>query len=133
MQPFWMMRRLAEQGLRNENEKKKSSQKLKFNVTLIEEDFQNMCIGTWKNEPVSMVYKVTVPVLTNSCALKAGDELILRKSEVKTLPREKYDDWRTDMRTRDKKVEANIKADAKAKGKANAKATASNRDDVITI
>ena len=66
-----------------------------------------------------MVYKVTVPILTNSCDLKAGDELILRKSEAKAPSKVKVDDWRTDIKTREQE-EAKAQ-EAKSKGKAKAK------------
>ena len=84
-----------------------------------------MGMGSWQDESLSLVYKVTVPLMTNTVALNAGDELILRKAEAKSVEKEKYDDWRTAIKVR---AQATAKAQAKATSKAKAKAAAGELD-----
>ena len=119
MQPFWLVRRLNESGLKAY--KDKSHPQAKFNMKLIYEDFQDMCVGSWQEHSLSLVYKVTVPLVTNNCALKAGDELILQKAEQKSDTKQKHDTWRTDIKIREQ--EGNAAGKAKAKAKATAKAS----------
>ena len=116
MQPFWLVRRLNESGLKAY--KDKSHPQAKFNTKLIYEDFQDMCVGSWQEHSLSLVYKVTVPLLTNNCALKAGDELILQKAEQKSDTKQKHDTWRTDIKIREQEGNAAGKAKARAKAKA---------------
>ena len=116
MQPFWLVRRLTEAGLKTYKEKNKAA---KFNTKLIHEEFQEMSMGSWQEQSLSLVYKVTVPILTNSCALKAGDELILQKLEQKS-DKPKFDTWRTDLKLREQEQAAAGKAKAKAKSKGTA-------------
>ena len=77
-----------------------------------------MSVGSWQEHSLSLVYKVTVPLLTNNCALKAGDELILQKAEQKSDTKQKHDTWRTDIKIREQEGNAAGKAKAKAKAKA---------------
>ncbi len=58
-------------------------------------------------------------MLTNTCALKVGDELILRKAEQKAPDKESTEDWKTSIAKREQehKATAATKAKAKAKGK----------------
>ena len=77
-----------------------------------------MSMGSWQEQSLSLVYKVTVPMLTNSYALKAGDELILQKLEQK-LDKPQFQNWRTDLKLREQEQAAAGKAKAKAMAKGN--------------
>ena len=67
-----------------------------------------------------MVYKVTLPLITNSCLIKKGEELILRKAEQKD-DKSKIATWRTDIKTRAAESAAKAKAKAQAKSKGSVK------------
>ena len=115
MQPFWLVRRLTEAGLKSYTSQNKAA---KFNMKLIPEEFQEMSMGSWQEQSLSLVYKVTVPMLTNSYALKAGDELILQKLEQK-LDKPQFQNWRSELKVREQEQAAAGKAKAKAKAKGN--------------
>ena len=117
MQPFWLVRRLTDSALKALKEKGKDK-RLKFNATITEQEFQSMCMGAWHDESVSLVYKVVVPVLTNTVSLQVNDELILQKAESKEPEsKARTEDWKTSIARREQETRATA-AKAKAKAKA---------------
>ena len=105
MQPFWLVRRLTDSALKALKEKEKDK-RLNFNATITEQEFQSMCMGAWHDESVSLVYKVVVPVLTNTVSLQVNDELILQKAEPKEQEgKARTEDWKPASRDASRRPE----------------------------
>ncbi len=84
MQPFWLVQRLTVSSLKKEQE---NGATLNFNLEFKEGVSGHM--GSWHDESMSLVYKVSVPVLTNTCKIQRGEELVLKKDEAAKRRRQK--------------------------------------------
>lgn len=116
LHPFWAVRRLS----RDDKQKTASTT---FNTETAEKDFNVVTVGQIGEDSISITLTVTVPMLTNSVALKKGDELFM-ETTAKMAAKRKITTW---------KEESAAHAKAKAKPQAKPKAKSSNALAIVEV
>ena len=97
MHPCWALRRLSVDNAKKEGKC--------INCVFTEKTFTCVSIGAAGEGSVSMTVSVSVPVVTNSMPIKAGEELILEL--VSKKPAEKRSEtWKDDVKKSTKKAKA---------------------------
>ena len=73
LHPFWAVQRLTANELSKRNFDAKSNHE--FNVALKEKQFNVVTVGALAGQSVTETMTVTVPIMTNICAMEPGTEL----------------------------------------------------------
>jgi hypothetical protein len=94
LHPYWAVRRATAAQLKHEEAKGNAS--AKFNCVTIEKQFSTVCVGAFGGESVSATAMVSVPLITNDKAIKAGDELVIEVRE-KAIEGKRKETWKDDV------------------------------------
>ena len=118
LHPFWVVERLTE------DERRKAmtgAMKGAFNLTCQDKEFAAVSVGVLGGNSIARTFTVVIPVMTNTIAVKEGEELRLENT-CRNEPKRKDGSWKTDV----------AKAEKSPKPRANAKTAASSRLEVVT-
>ena len=111
MHPFWAVERLTEDERRKAM---KGAMKGAFNLTCQDKEFAAVSVGVLGGNSIARTFSVVIPIMSNTIAVKEGEELRLESLSRKE-PKRKDGSWKTDVA----KAEKAPKARAKAKTAAN--------------
>ncbi len=95
MHPSWAVARLSESELRKKNSASGGNQV--FNMGLVPKQFNVVTVGTINDQSVACTVAVTVPILTNTRNVRAGEELIMRATCKEKDQKRKPQTWKDDV------------------------------------
>ena len=104
MHPFWAVRRVDDDQLQVERQSQQKDKALLegilplFNAVFIEKEFSCVAVGAFGEKSLSVPYKVTVPMITNSCSVPKGSELLLHIPKMSTKKKDANVDWKKQQR-----------------------------------
>ena len=118
---YWLLRRMTEKTLKQKNlEASKVSERLKFNCDVVETEVGVSVNGDLMNAPGHLVWRVTMPMITNTQKIAKGAELLIQVTAIKKEKNEEpafrtaFDDLKR-AKGNDKENADNGKAAKKAK------------------
>ena len=122
LHPFWAIKRLSRDALQQLLHKNRAARmSAEFNMEYVERDFNVVTVGQITGDSTSITLTVSVPMLTNTSALQAGDEVLAEVAAKNKCAKRKDTDWKDDRRSAEiaKAKAAKTSAEiAKAKAKA---------------
>jgi hypothetical protein len=101
LHPFWAIKRLSRDALQQLLHKNRAARmSAEFNMEYVERDFNVVTVGQITGDSVSITLTVSVPMLTNTSALKAGDEVLAEvAAKNKCVAKRKDTTWKDDRRS----------------------------------
>ena len=107
MHPFWAVERLTEDDRRK-------ALKGAFNLACEDKEFAAVSVDALGENSIASTFAVVVPIMTNTVAVKKGEELILENTFRKETKR-KDGSWKTDLAKAEKARKARAKANTAAR------------------